>query len=116
MMAANGDVSYTGVGFTPKAIFFISSADMGGDGASYSTGFSTGASKNYCAFALKNVNSYFEPADTSTAYSLKLSDKSGYSQTAVIKSFDADGFTLTWTKSGSTPPDTETIAYLAIGG
>lgn len=97
LTAATGDVAYTGVGFTPTSIIFngalgavatwgmVDSAKTG-DGINYKTGVSyfghvaAGYGANTCLVVDQGSSNF---------------------QTASVKSFDADGFTLTWSKVGS---------------
>ena len=99
--AASGDVAYTGAGFKPAALIFF---------AGYSTeAVSVGLSDvtiDACIIARTGRLS------SAVAFYCGNTDGSA-SQTAVVKSLDADGFTLTYTKTGS-PSGTETIYYLAI--
>jgi hypothetical protein len=86
------DVAYTGVGFTPRSITFLMNIDAGvyrSDGVSDST--KTGESIFQSA-----ANMYYE-IDKAICYS----NQSSFAQTALVKSYDADGFTLTWAKVGS---------------
>jgi len=88
--AASGDVSYTGVGFKPSAIIFISSVSANsisfgvwtpnydGSWGMYGTTI-TGVTDNT---VIQHVNS------AGSAFN-----------NAIVKSVDADGFTLTWTES-----------------
>lgn len=97
LTAATGDVSYTGVGFTPTALIGFAkngaSASWGavdsaktGDGVNYKTG----------------TGYYGHSTDGYGANLLFVIDMgSGNFQTATVKTYDADGFTLTWTKTGS---------------
>jgi len=99
--AASGDVAYTGVGFKPSVVIFIA----GHSTTSASIGISDGTTHG---------SIYARTANGMETYAFSLSDAAGSNwQLAIIKSMDADGFTLTWTKGGS-PSGTDTINYLAI--
>jgi hypothetical protein len=105
--ASSGSVSYTGVGFTPKAILFF--------GASASSNFlsfgiTSGSAQND-AVRIHEVD--FEDPDTSNCITLLTSLDSG--QTGVLSSFDSDGFTIAWTRVLTSASGTVTVAYLAIG-
>lgn len=103
LTAASGDVSYTGIGFTPSRILFI-----GGISDSISWGVDSITEKNCC-------NIYLGAAiSVSNNYSIiaRTSASSNY-QRAVVSSFDSDGFTLTWTKNNS-PTGTATWQYFAM--
>ena len=89
MSAASEDVAYTGVGFKPSMVDF---QGVRGN-VSLSSGVSDGT-VHYCATHYGAVFSY-------NTYAVELfEDESNY-QAAIIKTLDADGFTLTWTKAGS---------------
>lgn len=100
MTAASGDVSYTSVGFKPKAIIFIAIVDAG---PLSSIGFDDATGHKSILMQAADTWSY------STAYSIFISG----TQKAIVKSFDSDGFTLTWTKESS-PTGTAQIMYLAF--
>lgn len=113
--AADGvtaDVAYTGVGFTPKAVIVLGAVD--GDNYA-SIGISTGTSTNNA--------SIYDDSDTSGAGTYRTDDRlcfilrasGGAIQTAAIKTFDSDGFTLTWTKTGTPPSVTIALKILCIG-
>ncbi len=105
--AASGNVSYTGVGFKPKAIAFI---HMTNTGPSMSVGFDDGTTAIEVA-----DNDVTTPGTwaSSTTKSISAIQAAGVGQTANVASFDADGFTLAWTKVGS-PSGTLQVGYLAL--
>ena len=92
---SNGDQSITGVGFTPKFIRIIAYYPDTTAG-SISWGCSTGATVNFCftqqVFQIGSAHTVFIPNTTSV---LRL-DTITASVTAVIKTLNTDGFTLTW--------------------
>ena len=93
--AGAGDSSYTGAGFTPTTIHIrmcVASADTA------SWGFGDDAVDET---ALRyETESYHYNEDTNNIAALGDSDgTNGY--TAVLKTLDADGFTLTWARQGS---------------
>jgi hypothetical protein len=99
---ASGDVSYTGVGFTPAAIFFDGNHSYGmfvgrDDGTNHASSIVYGTTPLYSGGTSGSILIY----DGTNQYD-------GY-----IKSFDSDGFTITWVKTVS-PTGTATIRYLAI--
>lgn len=102
---ATGDVSYTGVGFTPKAIIFFA-AFAAVDWASW--GFSDGSSH---ISVDREADAKFYPNTPNFAFTV--GSGAGAYQKAIVKTFDADGFTLTWTKVNS-PTGTGTVMYLAL--
>lgn len=103
--AASGNVSYTGYGFKPKALVIF---------ASWGNAVSWGASEgtnNKCIFLSQvDPGNYY---DYSTSYCIDCSYTDGY-QTALVQSFDVDGFTLAWEGSGS-HAGSVTFVVLAIG-
>jgi hypothetical protein len=103
---ATGSQAVTGVGFKPKAVLFFA---VVGASAVSSWGFSDGSTgKN----AYSNDNGTGGQFNVSSNAVL-ISVSSGNSYNGVVSSFDADGFTVGWTKSGS-PTGTATINYLAL--
>lgn len=103
---ATGSQAITGVGFTPKAIAFLSGAAAGI--ALSSIGFSDNTTEVAWS-TLTGTGSGFLSATTCISVGTTGSDN----QTATVTSFDADGFTLAWIKNG-TPTGTATMAYLAF--
>jgi len=102
LSVASGDVAYTGVGFTPTVIHAIA-CETSSTGVS-SIGFSDSAKNNYCNCFYGALGGAFlmKVGSTGTSY-----------QTAIVKSYDADGFTLTWTKTGS-PTTTANLYFLCL--
>ncbi len=101
--ANTADVSYTGLGFKPSSIIFNTCVG----GTSYwSSGFADSAKSGYCNFGNGAGNVY------QTSYPISYSNQSAWAQLGAVKSYDADGFTLTWTKVGTPSPGT--IGVLAI--
>lgn len=87
LTAASGDVSYTGYGFTPVALIIHTSFY-------YSRGFTNPT-------GLMDCLSFEGTAPTNSAIRVIYLKNGSDIQSAVWKSYDADGFTLTWTKSGT---------------
>ncbi len=106
--AASGNVSYTGIGFQPKALIIVfGSLNVYETGTGASIGFSDGTT-NACMSVYGNVGySIFSTMINWTA-------EGSTGQTAVVASFDSDGFTLAWTKLGSPGAATKTGYYIAI--
>jgi len=102
--AAAGDVSETGIGFTPAAIIFIGTVNTT---TKAFWGFDNETARG-CIYYRASDYSYDTPS-----YSLVYDDGSGNTHKGKIKSFDADGFTITWAKVGS-PTGTLQIFYLAL--
>jgi hypothetical protein len=110
MTDASGDVPITGVGFTPKLLIFhygiagtklfgVGSTAIAGNTGTHGTFSATGDTGNTLTENILVIN-----AVTTT----------GASQTAYVKSFDTDGFTLTWAKTGS-PTGSLGVYVTAIG-
>jgi len=107
MTAASGDVSYTGIGFTPTALLFFSSVQAAS--ATISSQGSSDASKYYtCHYA--TAAGTFAVSNTKCIYL----GSTVNNQSAIVKSYDADGFTLTWTKAGSPAANTANILVVAF--
>jgi hypothetical protein len=100
---ASGNVSYTGVGFKPSAIILFHAGTGLTDG---SWGFSDGTN-DFCIF---QPGSAAMGADTKVVYAYQTAGNRTY---GTIFSFDADGFTIAWTKIGS-PTGSISIGYLAL--
>lgn len=103
MTAAGGDVSYTGIGFKPTAILamgVINSTTV------MSLGYIDSAGNDNGISILSNQY------QNNSQFLLFYIDGSNY-QFAVVKSYDADGFTLTWTKAGS-PTGTVNLIFLCF--
>lgn len=99
--AATGSVAYTGIGFRPKVVIFLSVLSP-----TFSLGWDDGTTP---------LNMYYSSsADVAGTISIRIGDASFSNyQSATISAFGADGFTLAWVKTG-TPTGTATINYLAI--
>lgn len=104
LTASTGSVATTGVGFTPRLLFVLFNQD---NNLRFGIGFTDGTSK-FCAYASDTSWKFRNTA----SYLIQSNDTSAYQQ-ADIASLDSDGFTLSWTKTGS-PTGTLTIYYLAI--
>lgn len=100
------DVNYTGLPFKPSAL--ILSMSLGN--ASISVGFAD-ASNSYVQVIYGAATTYYQPNDSTCIWIL---EESGKEQKASLKTFNSDGFTLTWTKVGSPAAATCYGYYLAI--
>jgi len=114
MTAASGDVAYTGVGFVPNMLFFF--AGKTGTAGAIIQYFGAVQNPNVGGVTLNRT-----PADAAGPYiwstitnCIGLIESGGASQTAVMKTYAADGFTLTWTKTGSPSANTLTMGYVAF--
>lgn len=109
MDAVSGDVSYTGVGFTPGLVFFTAAVQT----TSISFGFGDATTSTFSRGWNAGGGSILFTGGSGAC--VHLYESSILGQDAVVKSLDSDGFTLTWSKSGSPTPATITIGYVAIG-
>lgn len=100
---ASGTVVTTGVGFQPSVIFAI--AEIPGT-TSASWGFTNLAAQR--AIIMRGSGGF-----TSSAALLYAYVTAGNTASGAVTSFDSDGFTLTWTKTGS-PTGTLTYYILAF--
>lgn len=110
MTAGSGDVAYTGIGFTPKAIIFMAGKDTP-SGITNFISIGDGTSRNVLAsfnYSAAGV------AQLETTLDLYLVESGTQIQSAVIKTMDADGFTLTWSKGGTPSAGTVKISYIAL--
>lgn len=104
---ATGTQAITGVGFKPQAIvFFVCQNDAAGEA---SWGVDDGAS-HHLIFDYHNTtaNAYYHD----DVLSIRCWQGSSDYYDGKLDSFDSDGFTVHWTKTGS-PTGTITIAYIA---
>jgi len=103
--SSSGDVSYTGVGFTPTSLLILSIKDQT---SSMAVGFASGSSAQ--GMVGRQISNSSDTYYTNMIAAIQ--DTSGNVQKANLKTFDADGFTLTWTASGS-QTGTGTFIYIA---
>ena len=113
MTAASGAVAYTGIGFKPKIMYFMTYVAGAGGSLSSSKGFDDGTTAfGLLDYTLTGADPTFTGSQTISIYGFD--DAAGANtQSAKIQSLDADGFTLIWTKAG-TPTATLTIGYMAV--
>lgn len=110
LSAAGGNVAYTGVGFKPSSVIFFATFP----GVSMSVGASDSTAGNgvyYRIGAGSNVNGFTNGAATNASFYLE--SAANQYQAGSITSYDADGFTLTWSKANS-PTGTGSVFYLAL--
>lgn len=89
--AASGDVSYTGYGFTPRGLSIQAESTVGS---------SIGTSEPALAeHGLHQTGTMIYRVDEV----VHIGGNAAVYQKAVVKTYDADGFTLTWTKNGASP-------------
>lgn len=104
MAAASGNVAYTGVGFQPTAIQFIAYKNAT---KIRSDGFDDGTN-SYNRYWHHTTNFY---SDSTESIHFHLDDT--HKTVGHIASFDADGFTITWTKTNDVG-GTGTVFYMAF--
>ena len=105
MTAASGPVTYTGLGFTPVGLVCFA-LDEGNASSSY--GMTDGSTDR--VFGIYGTVPTYSDLGANLIY---LTTNPGVtSQIAVWASWDASGFTLTWTKQG-TPTGTARVNYVA---
>lgn len=105
MEAASGDVSYTGYGFKPTSLIIFA---VKANSTQRSWGMSDSSRTDY------NVN---WASDTDFRYNpnlINLRDTYAVYQQATLKTYDDDGFTLTWTKVGGLAAGNATLVVLAL--
>lgn len=103
---AAGDVAYTGVGFIPRAIIFqYSTTD-----AKCMGGGNVDSAKNMASY-FSAQGAIYTAAVPTTGKCIYFSNAAGTDQQALLKTFDSDGFTLTWNKTGSPTGTGNVIAH-----
>ena len=109
MEGATGDVAYTGYGFQPTSLIILA-ARSSSSSVMMSAGFGDVNLSEMCLYTAASATFI---TDATKIVSL-VETAGSLSQTAVLKTLDADGFTLTWTRLGSTSAGTATIIVLAL--
>jgi hypothetical protein len=106
LAAVAGDVAYTGIGFRPSVVIFISGSVQG-----HGVGFDDGTN-HYCGVVVGlGAASDFTAQTTKSIWG---SDNWGTTNVrGFIASMDADGFTITYTKAGNPTGDLY-VFYLAL--
>lgn len=94
LSSSSGDVSYTGAGFKPSSVIILFGVDQQANGI-MGCGFCD--SSLSCANVSKNTSNGVHIWDRIVGGVVDISNYQG----AIVKSFDDDGITLTWTKVGS---------------
>lgn len=102
MTAAGGTVAYTGVGFVPTSIMAFGVIQSS---YSFGLGFVDSARTEQGLFQFGTNTLYTDPALLSIATS------AGVQQYCTVSSYDADGFSLVWTKQGS-PTGTAELRFI----
>jgi hypothetical protein len=104
--ANTADVSYTGIGFKPTYIRILLNVD---NTSFWSVGEGDSSKQTGCIYG-NGAGNIFQ----SYSYICQYSNQSAWAQNAIIKSFDNDGFTLTWTKIGTPTSNTCKIVIICI--
>ena len=105
MDAASGDVSYTSVGFKPSSIILFANYQGTFANGSISVGIDDGT-------AHYSVGIGNQTYGVNLTQSIDLFYQTSH-QTCFVKTFDSDGFTLTWTLVGAGINDSGYILYTA---
>lgn len=105
---ASGAQAVTGVGFTPRVVIFLSGLVTGT--AQISMGMDDGTTPS-CLY--NNQNSSVNTWGLGITFSIEFIQSGTADYQGKITSFGADGFTVTWTKTGVTS-GTNTIAALCF--
>jgi hypothetical protein len=98
MTADSGDVAYTGVGFKPRVVIFLANKAAT---KLTSIGFSVGAGTSNNAVIMDYFGATADTWSNGSIASIALMETAAIYQIATLKTLDADGFTLTWTKAES---------------
>lgn len=108
MTAASGDIAYTGAGFKPNNIIVLSAFK-----ASFTLGFGYGTDSK---FAIRLFGASLGSVDSVTSTILTLIEDATTTkyQNGILKSLDADGCTITWSKGGTPSAGTGNFAILYL--
>lgn len=104
--AVAGDVAYTGYGFQPKCLIILAA----GVGDILSWGFADAGASGKCIYRDSDTT-----GGLSTSVLIWEANTTPIGQKAILKTLDADGFTLTWTIVGAGLAFTGTFIVLALG-
>lgn len=102
MDASSGNVSYTGIGFKPNALIF---ASANATIKSFSLGFHYSNDTTSLGITI-NWNGTSTTFSTSNDTVRLIETAGSKEQTATVASLDSDGFTLSWTKTGTPAANT----------
>lgn len=107
LSTATGTVAYTGVGFKPTSIEFWGAVDT-------TIEFFQGSANLGVGIESRCMCSDSAGAKLSSVDAIRMvKNGAGNEQKAVVASFDADGFTLNWTKIGAPPANDVVVNYIA---
>ena len=105
--AGSGDQAITGAGFTPTSVEIFTAHDGNTDMVSMGWGDSSLGER--CLYNSGGASASWGPGSARIIF---ISTDDGNSMAGVLKTLDADGFTITWTKAGSGKDTScEAIAY-----
>lgn len=114
MTAASGSVAYTGVGFKPTMIICLGSS---APAAAYEStiGFvdESGAGP-LCLIYITIAGAFLSSVSGTLLYLADPGNGATKFQTAALTSFDTDGFTLAWTKTGAPAANTASLLFLCL--
>lgn len=110
---ATGTNSYTGVGFKPRAVLFFSVMSSANNSQS-SWGFDTLTNHAVLADSDVSTEDSYTQGTGSSIYAFQASGAPVTSYEGALSSLDADGFTISWTKTGA-KVGTITVYYIAFG-
>lgn len=105
-ISTTGAVATTGAGFTPKGLIVFGAINGGTVGV---WGMTTSVATHYGIYKASGSTTI---SDTVSFVYVDMGG--GAVASAVLTSFDADGFTLTWSKTGS-PTGTITLVFMCLG-
>lgn len=107
--AASGDVSYTGYGFKPTALIVVQA-----NTPNQKAGVGFSDSSKVCATYCQRWDVSEYQIGEAVLIAAFQSAAGELAQRAIVKSYDDDGFTLTWTKAGAPAAATVTLYAMAL--
>lgn len=113
--AVAGDVATTGVGFTPDIVLFYGVGRGNNDGLSWSVGGHDGTNHAVVYNTYSVIGG--EASASNATYCIYFNEDTHTTsyQRALVKTLDADGFTLTWsTASMESTSETGKIFYVCL--
>ena len=107
--SSGGSQSIAGVGFKPATVLFLAVVNAN---PKASWGFSD-SSRNAGSIADDSATTADSYTYSSNCIDIRFGSAGSASMQAVVSSYDSDGFTLSWARTGS-PSGTITVYYLAL--
>ena len=101
MANATGTQVITGVGFQPRFIFFLGAAVLSGSVTNFTSIGAADTARNAMLLTSGLSGNGTHQILLNTAIRLFTDTTTGNIVTATVASYDADGFTLSWTKTGT---------------